>query len=51
MVERLLHWYGDAYGLRWAPLRYFNAAGADHPPLDVADFIHFVNAGGYTPSF
>jgi UDP-arabinose 4-epimerase len=29
MVERLLHWYGSAYGLSWVALRYFNAAGAD----------------------
>ena len=28
-VERTLGWYGAAYGLRWAALRYFNAAGAD----------------------
>jgi UDP-glucose-4-epimerase GalE len=28
-LERVLHWYGQAYGLRWAALRYFNAAGAD----------------------
>src|SRR5437764_6394592 len=28
-IERALHWYGDAYGLRYAALRYFNAAGAD----------------------
>lgn len=28
-VERALKWYGGAYGLRWAALRYFNAAGAD----------------------
>jgi UDP-glucose-4-epimerase GalE len=28
-VERVLKSYGDAYGLRWAALRYFNAAGAD----------------------
>ena len=28
-VERLLHWYGIAYGFRSAILRYFNAAGAD----------------------
>jgi len=27
-VERVLHWYGAAYGLRWIALRYFNAAGA-----------------------
>jgi UDP-glucose 4-epimerase len=38
--ERVLHWYGRAYGLRSASLRYFNAAGAapdgslgeDHDP-------------------
>ena len=29
-VERALEAYGRAYGLRWAALRYFNAAGADH---------------------
>lgn len=29
MVERLLAWYGNAYGLQWTALRYFNAAGAD----------------------
>ena len=28
-IERALHWYGRAYGLRSAALRYFNAAGAD----------------------
>lgn len=28
-VERALHWYGLAHGLRWTSLRYFNAAGAD----------------------
>jgi len=27
-VERVLHWYEQAYGLRWVSLRYFNAAGA-----------------------
>ena len=26
--ERALHWYENAYGLRYASLRYFNAAGA-----------------------
>lgn len=37
-VERMLHWYGVAHGLRFAVLRYFNAAGAsvargeDHHP-------------------
>ncbi len=29
-VERALEAYGTAHGLRWAALRYFNAAGADH---------------------
>lgn len=29
MVERLLADHGSAYGLQWAALRYFNAAGAD----------------------
>ena len=28
-IERALHWYGEAYGLRLVSLRYFNAAGAD----------------------
>lgn len=28
-VERALRWYGEAYGLGWTALRYFNAAGAD----------------------
>jgi UDP-arabinose 4-epimerase len=28
-IERALHWYGEAYGMRSAALRYFNAAGAD----------------------
>jgi UDP-glucose-4-epimerase GalE len=28
-MERVLDWYGAAYGLRTACLRYFNAAGAD----------------------
>ena len=28
-IEKVLQWYGKAYGLRWAALRYFNAAGAD----------------------
>jgi len=29
MMERMLHWYGSAYGFRSVALRYFNAAGAD----------------------
>ena len=28
-VERMLHWYGIAHGLKWVAPRYFNAAGAD----------------------
>jgi UDP-arabinose 4-epimerase len=28
-IERVLRWYGPAYGLRSAALRYFNAAGCD----------------------
>jgi UDP-arabinose 4-epimerase len=28
-VERMLHWYSGAFGVRYAALRYFNAAGAD----------------------
>src|SRR6516225_3379439 len=28
-IERALHWYGEAYGMRSVALRYFNAAGAD----------------------
>lgn len=29
MIERVLDWHGRLAGLRWAALRYFNAAGAD----------------------
>ncbi len=28
-AERMLRWYGLAFGLRWMALRYFNACGAD----------------------
>ncbi len=28
-VERMLKWYGEANGLDWTALRYFNASGAD----------------------
>jgi UDP-glucose 4-epimerase len=28
-VERMLRWCAEAYGIRYAALRYFNAAGAD----------------------
>src|SRR5258707_14593457 len=29
MVEKILRWHADAYGLRSVCLRYFNACGAD----------------------
>jgi UDP-glucose-4-epimerase GalE len=29
IMERMLHWYGGAYGIGACMLRYFNAAGAD----------------------
>lgn len=35
-VERALESYGTAYGLRWAALRYFNAAGA-HPEAGLGE--------------
>lgn len=28
-IERALRWYENAFGLRWAVLRYFNVAGAE----------------------
>ena len=37
MVERLLQWYGGAYGLAWTALRYFNASGAD-PDGELGEF-------------
>ncbi|MGH9660550.1 MAG: NAD-dependent epimerase/dehydratase family protein, partial [Bryobacteraceae bacterium] len=35
-VERVLDWYGKAYGLRSVALRYFNAAGAD-PDAEIGE--------------
>ena len=35
-VERALHWYGEAHGLRSFALRYFNAAGAD-PDTEIGE--------------
>jgi UDP-glucose-4-epimerase GalE len=35
-IERALHWYGLAHGIRSAALRYFNAAGAD-PDGDIGE--------------
>jgi len=29
MIERMLYWAGQIHGLRYASMRYFNAAGAD----------------------
>jgi UDP-glucose 4-epimerase len=31
MTERMLRWFGEIHGLRYAALRYFNAAGAVGP--------------------
>ncbi len=36
MVERMLHWYGEAHNLTHASLRYFNAAGAD-PECEIGE--------------
>lgn len=30
IIEKALRWYGGAYDMRWAVLRYFNAAGAEY---------------------
>jgi UDP-arabinose 4-epimerase len=38
-VERMLGWYGGAYGLAWTALRYFNAAGAD-PDGEIGEVHH-----------
>ena len=35
-IEKALGWYGQAHGIRWAALRYFNAAGAD-PDGDIGE--------------
>ncbi len=35
-IERALHWYGAAYGMRSVALRYFNAAGAD-PECEIGE--------------
>jgi UDP-glucose-4-epimerase GalE len=39
-VEKMLRWYGEAYGLRWIALRYFNAAGADRSGSIGEDHAH-----------
>ncbi|HEX8454625.1 MAG TPA: UDP-glucose 4-epimerase GalE [Longimicrobium sp.] len=33
ILERMLHWMDDRFGMRYAALRYFNAAGAVSPDL------------------
>lgn len=33
MLERILHWMDDRFAMRYAALRYFNAAGAASPGL------------------
>lgn len=35
-LERAIRWYGEAYGLKYITLRYFNAAGAD-PAGDIGE--------------
>ncbi|MDF9409215.1 MAG: UDP-glucose 4-epimerase [Pelotomaculum sp. PtaB.Bin013] len=35
-LEGAMRWYGEAYGLRYTSLRYFNAAGAD-PAGDIGE--------------
>lgn len=35
-VEEMLRWFGQAYGLKYISLRYFNAAGAD-PAGDIGE--------------
>lgn len=35
-IEKALHWYGLAHGLKFAALRYFNAAGAD-PDAEIGE--------------
>jgi UDP-glucose-4-epimerase GalE len=35
-IERALHWYSNAHGIRAAALRYFNAAGAD-PDAEIGE--------------
>jgi UDP-arabinose 4-epimerase len=58
-VERMLQDFGRAYGLRWAALRYFNAAGADpdgelgeeHDPETHAIPLAIQSALGLRPPF
>jgi len=43
MVERVLHWYGEVYGLRSVSLRYFNAAGASFDARIGEDWTYALN--------
>jgi len=36
MAEKMIEWYGKAYGFRYATLRYFNVCGAD-PSGEIGD--------------
>jgi UDP-arabinose 4-epimerase len=36
ICERAIHWYGEAYDMTYAALRYFNAAGAD-PACEIGE--------------
>jgi len=36
-LERAMHWFGEAHGIAWLALRYFNAAGADADGLSGED--------------
>lgn len=36
IVEKVLRWYGEVHGMKWAALRYFNAAGSD-PDLEIGE--------------
>jgi UDP-glucose-4-epimerase GalE len=41
--EQMLRWYGEALGLRWMSLRYFNAAGASFDGSIGEDFVQSLN--------
>ncbi|HUF97344.1 MAG TPA: UDP-glucose 4-epimerase GalE [Ilumatobacter sp.] len=43
MTERVLHWYGQVYGMRSVSLRYFNAAGASFDARLGEDWTYALN--------
>jgi UDP-glucose 4-epimerase len=43
MVERVLRWYGEVFGLRSVSLRYFNAAGASFDSRIGEDWTYALN--------